>query len=157
MSIIRYQTPEFRTVAFHPLARLSAFQNEVDRLLDLPVFGRASSTPSSHGFSPALDLYQDKDNVLVRVELPGMKRENIRLSLHEDTLTISGDRHAEKAHDEKGVLRNERFFGAFERSINLPVLVDGSRVTAVYEDGILTVTLPKAEQAKPRQIEIHVK
>ena len=157
MSIIRYQTPEFRTVNFHPLARLNAFQNEVDRLLDLPFLNRAASNASSHGFSPALDLFQDKDNVLVRVELPGLKREDIHLSLHEDTLTISGERQHEKAHDEKGLLRNERFFGAFERSINLPVLVDATRVAATYEDGILTVTLPKSEQTKPRQIEINVK
>ena len=86
-----------------------------------------------------------------------MKRENINLSLHDDLLTISGERHHEKAHDEKGSLRNERFSGRFERTINLPVQVDGTRVTATYEDGILSVTLPKAEQAKPRQIEINVK
>ena len=157
MSIIRYQNPELRTSAFAPLARLSAFQNEVDRLFDLPFFGREASTFGGGAWSPALDLYQDKDNVLVKVEVPGMKRENITLSLHDDLLTISGERLHEKAHDEKGNLRNERFFGKFERTITLPVQVDGTRVTAAYEDGILTVTLPKAEQAKPRQIEISVK
>ncbi len=157
MSIIRYQTSAPRTSTFAPLARLSAFQNEVDHLFDLPFFSRETSASAGGAWSPALDLYQDKDSVLVKIEVPGMKRENINLSLHDDLLTITGERLHEKAHDEKGSLRNERFFGKFERTINLPVQVDGTRVTATYEDGILTVTLPKAEQAKPRQIEISVK
>ena len=154
MSIIRYQTTPQNTTAFSPLARLSAFQQEVDRLFDLPVFGRESG--SIGGWSPALDLYQDKDNLLVKAELPGMKKEDITLSLHDGLLTISGERRNEKAHDEKGTVRSERFFGRFERSITLPMQVDGTRVGATYEDGILTVTLPKAEAAKPRQIEIGV-
>lgn len=155
MSIIRYQTSPLSTAAFSPLARLSAFQQEVDRLFDLPVFSRESG--HAGGWSPALDVHQDKDNLLVKVELPGMKKEDIALSLHDGLLTISGERRQEKAHDEKGALRNERFFGRFERTLTLPVQVDGTRVNAAYEDGILTVTLPKAEAAKPRQIEIGVR
>ena len=155
MSIIRYQTSPLSPSAFSPLARLSAFQQEVDRLFDLPVFSREHG--NSAGWSPALDLHQDKDNFLVKVELPGMKKEDITLSLHDGLLTVSGERRQEKAHDEKGALRNERFFGRFERTVTLPTQVDGTRVNASYEDGILTVTLPKAEAAKPRQIEIGVK
>ena len=152
MNILRYQTPAFS--ALTPLARLSAFQNEVDRLFEAtPLFG-GNDAASAHGFSPALDVYQDKDNVLVKAELPGMKKEDIKLSLNEGVLTVSGERRHEKAHDEKSRVRSERFFGRFERTITLPVQVDGTRVAASYEDGILTVTLPKAEAAKPRQIEI---
>ncbi len=86
-----------------------------------------------------------------------MKKEDITLSLHDGLLTISGERQHDKAPDEKTPLRNERFFGKFERTITLPLQVDGTRVQAAYEDGILTVTLPKAEAAKPRQIEISAK
>ncbi len=157
MSIIRYQTPELRTSPFAPLVRLSAFQNEVDRLFDLPFLSREASPAGVGAWSPALDLYQDKDNVLVKAELPGMKREQINLSLHDGTLTLSGTRLQDTTPDKKNSLRNERFFGTFERSINLPTQVDGTRVAATYEDGILTVTLPKSEQAKPRQIEIQAK
>ena len=154
MSIIRYQTSAPSLATFAPLARLSAFQQEVDRLFDLtPFTGHASHD----GWSPALDLYQDKDNFLVQAELPGLKREDISLSLHDGLLTIAGERRHEKAQDEKATLRNERFFGRFERTITLPMQVDGTRVQAGYEDGILTVTLPKAEAAKPRQIEIAAK
>ena len=86
-----------------------------------------------------------------------MKKEDITLSLHDGLLTLSGERQHEKAHDEKSLLRNERFFGRFERTVTLPMQVDGTRVQAAYEDGILTVTLPKSEAAKPRQIEIAAK
>jgi HSP20 family protein len=151
MSIIRYQTPDFTTATLSPLARLSAFHHQVDRLFDLPFFGGDARQFTG---APALDLYQDSDNFTVKAELPGLKKEDIKLSLHDGVLTLSGERRAEKAHDEKGSLRNERFFGHFERSINLPMQVDGTRVNASYEDGVLTVTLPKAEAAKPRQIEI---
>ena len=151
MSMIRYQTSAPSLATFSPLARLSAFQQEVDRLFDLsPLAGN-----NGHGgWSPALDLYQDKDNFTVKAELPGMKKEDIKLSLHDGLLTLSGERPHEKAHDEKSPVRNERFFGRFERTITLPMQVDGTRVQAAYEDGILTVTLPKAEAAKLRHIEI---
>ena len=86
-----------------------------------------------------------------------MKKEDVKLSLHDGVLTLSGECRHEKAHDEKASLRNERFFGRFERSLNLPFAVDATRVAASYEDGILTVTLPKAEEAKPRHIDINVK
>ena len=155
MNIIRYSAPSLHGPSFSPLARLSAFQHEVDRLFDRPTFSRESG--NSGGWSPALDLYQDKDNLLVTVELPGLKKEDITLSLHDGLLTLSGERRQERAHDDKGALRNERFFGRFERTVTLPMQVDGTRVNAAYEDGILTVTLPKAEAAKPRQIEIGVK
>ena len=155
MSITRYNIPNLSLSAFSPLARLSAFQQEVDRLFDLPVSGRPGNDEGS--WSPALDLHQDENNFLVRVEVPGMKKEDLALSLHEGLLTISGERRHEKANDAKAAMRNERHFGRFERLVTLPAQVDGTRVSASYEDGILTVTLPKAEAAKPRQIEIGVK
>ncbi len=151
MSIIRYQTPA-RSTALTPFARLSsAFQEDVDRLFDLPFFGRESRATVSPA---ALDVYQDKDQFIVKAELPGLKKEDIHVSLHEGVLTLSGERRQEKELNEKNSVRNERYFGRFERTVNLPAPVDATRVAASYEDGILTVTLPKAEQAKPRQIEI---
>lgn len=155
MSIIRYQTPSLAPAAFSPLARLSAFQHEVDRLFDLPFFSRESSRTT--GWTPALDVHQDKNSLFVHAELPGMKKEDVNLSLHDGVLTLSGELRPAQAHDEKTAVRNERFFGRFERSITLPAPVDATRVSASYENGILTVTLPKAEAVKPRQIDINVK
>jgi len=103
-----------------------------------------------------LDVKQDKDNVYVRVEIPGMKREEIDISLHDGMLTVAGERKHEGEMPEGEAFRRERFFGRFHRSVSLPTAVDSGTVKAVYRDGILTVTLPKAEEAKPRQIEVTV-
>ena len=156
MNIIRYQTPSTSPAVFAPFSRLSSLSTEVDRLFNaFRFFG--GNEERFDGWAPAVDLYHDKDSVTLRAELPGMKKEDIHVSLHEDVLTLSGERRQEKQHDEKGALRSERFFGKFERRFTLPVRVDASRVAASYEDGILTVALPKAEEAKPRQIDVSVK
>jgi HSP20 family protein len=107
-------------------------------------------------WSPALDVFQDKDHVFVKCELPGMKKEDIHISLHEDTLTISGERKNEREVKEGDTYRSERFFGRFHRSVALPVSVDAGQVKAQYKDGVLAVSLAKAEEAKPKQIEVQV-
>jgi HSP20 family protein len=109
-----------------------------------------------NGWSPALDIFQDKDNVVVKVELPGIKKEEISISMHEGMLTISGERKLEEETKEGETYRRERFHGKFHRSLALPTPVDANKVKAAYKDGILTVTLPKAEEAKPKQIEVSV-
>lgn len=158
MNIIRYQTPSVSRSLFAPLTRLSALSDEMDRLFQAPsVSSAASGNEPITGWTPAVDFYQDKDSVVLRAELPGLRREDIHVSLHEDVLTLTGERREEKNADTRGSLRSERFFGRFERRFTLPVRADAGRVSATYEDGILTVTLPKAEEAKPRQIEVNVK
>ena len=159
MNIIRYQTPSVSRSLFAPLTRLSALSDEMDRLFQAPFAAGATDGGSDTltGWTPAVDLYQDKDSVVLRAELPGLRREDIHVSLHEDVLTLAGERREEKHADTRGSLRRERLFGRFERRFTLPVRVDAGRVSATYEDGILTVTLFKAEEAKPRQIEVSVK
>jgi len=152
MSLIRYQSPE---VAWPALGRLSNLRDELDNLFELPFLSNlASQTQLFNGWTPALDLYQSNDNVTAVVELPGMRKEDIDISLHDGTLTISGERKHEVG-DEKAE-RSERYVGKFRRSITLPSRVDTSKVNATYKDGVLTVTLPKAEEAKPRQIQVNV-
>jgi HSP20 family protein len=106
------------------------------------------------GWSPALDLYQSNDNVIAVVELPGMRKEDIEISLHDGTLTISGERKPESSSNGDKAERTERYIGTFRRSITLPTRVDANKVSATYRDGILTVTLPKAEEVKPKQIQV---
>lgn len=154
MNLIRYQTPNRPSFSLAPFPRRSPFQNEVEKFFDLPFFG-APGLVTDGGFAPALDLYQQGDNLTVKVEMPGMKREDFHLTLQDGALAVRGERRNEKSTEEKGVLRSERFFGKFERQVALPFQVDATRVTANYADGVLTVSLPKAEEAKPRQIEIH--
>lgn len=107
-------------------------------------------------WNPSLDVFQDKDHVFVKCELPGMKKEDIQITLHENTLTIAGERKHENEVKEGDSYRSERFFGRFHRSVTLPVPVQATTVTAQYKDGILAVTLAKAEEAKPKQIDVQV-
>ena len=154
MSLIRYQTPE--SVAWPALGRLSNLRDELDSLFELPFlanFGNQSQLFS--GWAPALDLYQSNDNVVAVVELPGMQKEDIEISLQEGALTISGERKQEMPEEEKAE-RSERYVGKFRRSISLPARVDASKVSATYKDGVLTVTLPKAEEAKPKKVQVNV-
>lgn len=152
MNLIRYQHPELR----NPLDHLSTLRDEIDRLFDLSAPGVTRDAALFSGWTPAIDVHQDKDHVFVKCELPGMKKEDIDISLHNGTLTISGERKSESEHKEGEWFRSERFFGKFHRSVSLPTPVDSAHVKASYKDGILTVTLPKAEEAKPKQIEVQV-
>jgi len=152
MSLIRYQTPELSN--WSPFDRLNTLRDEMGRLFDFSFPSR--DTGLFGGWSPALDVYDDKDNFVVKVELPGMKKEDISLSLHDGMLTISGERTHERKNDSGETFRSERYFGKFQRSVALPALVDSTKVKASYKDGILTVDLPKSEEAKPKQIEVSV-
>jgi HSP20 family protein len=153
MSLIRYQIPEL--TAWRSFDRWSHLRDDLNTLFELPSwsnFGRQGQLFS--GWSPALDLYQNNDNVIALVELPGMRKEDIEISLHDGTLTIAGERKTESSNGEKAE-RSERYIGKFRRSITLPARVDANKVSATYRDGILTVTLPKAEEAKPKQIQVN--
>jgi HSP20 family protein len=101
-------------------------------------------------------MYEDKDSVIVRAELPGMKKEEIEVSLHDGALTLSGERKSEQHSEEGEAYRSERFFGRFQRTVTLPAQVAADKVKAQYKDGVLTITLPKAEEAKPKHIDINV-
>jgi HSP20 family protein len=155
MSLIRYQTPELS--AWPSIDRWSNLRDELNSLFEMPVwsnFGRQSQLFS--GWTPALDLYQNNDNLVAVVELPGMRKEDIEISLHDGMLTISGERKSESGNNGENGERTERFTGKFRRSITLPTRVDAGKVSANYKDGILTVTLPKAEEAKPKQIQVNI-
>jgi len=154
MSIIRYQSPHL--TSWPSLDRWSTLRDDLNTLFDLPMWsGSERQGQLLSGWSPALDLYQNKDNVVALVELPGMRKEDIEISLHDGTLSISGERKFESEAAEK-VERSERYVGKFRRSITLPSRIDAGKVTASYRDGILTVTLPKAEEAKPKQIQVNI-
>jgi len=138
------------------LDRLAGFRNDLDSLFELPFWsGLSRQSQLFSGWTPALDLYQDNDNVVAVVELPGMRKEDIEISLQDGMLSISGERKDESA-SEGATPRTERFFGKFRRSVTLPTRVDVNQVKASYKDGLLTVTLPKAEEAKPKQIQINL-
>lgn len=108
-------------------------------------------------WSPLINLEETKDAYILRAELPGMDRKEIKLSLTEKALSLSGERRWEKKDDSSTVHRAEIFCGRFQRTISFPSEIDPQNATARYENGILTVELPKSERAKPREIDIEVK
>jgi HSP20 family protein len=150
MRLIRYSYPAFRTVApalGFARSPWSGLESEIDRLFETALNGFGAET----GTRFPVDLYEDKDNTYVRAELPGVTREDIAVELVDGYLTVSAARKT-PATDGGG----ERSC-SFSRSVSVPEAVQADKVAASYENGVLTVTLPKREEAKPRKISVAVK
>ena len=152
MSLIRYQMPD--ASVWRSLDRWANLRDEINDLFEGP-FGAMPQAQLFNGWTPALDLYQTTDDIIALVELPGLRKEEIEISLHDGVLTISGERKDETPEGDK-TARTERIVGKFRRSVSLPTRVDADKVTATYKDGILTITMPKAEEVKPKQIQVNV-
>ncbi len=105
-------------------------------------------------WTPSTDIIENKDNFVVHIELPGVKKEDVKITLQQNVLTISGEKKQESEAKEQDFHRVERSYGKFMRSFRLSSLVKGDAIDANYKDGILTIKLPKAEEAKPKEIEI---
>jgi HSP20 family protein len=150
MKLIRFQRPQLWD--WSGFDHWSNVQQEINRLLESPLSGRGPEFFNQ--WAPPLDVYEDKNSLIVKAELPGFKKEELDISLHQGTLSISGERRTE--HKEGESSRSESFFGRFQRTFTLPKPVDGQKVSASYVDGILTITLPKTEESKPKQIEVKV-
>ena len=142
--------------SWFPLDQLNSLRDEMNRLMERPLADFGHSNEFFNGWIPAVDILENKDNVVVRVELPGMKKEDIDISLHEGVLSITGERKQREEDQGNEVYRSERFYGRFHRTVTLPKPVAADKVKAGYKDGLLTITLPKTEEAKPRQIEVSV-
>jgi HSP20 family protein len=151
MRLARYQRPDLWS--WSGFNQLTSLRDEINNLFE-STFSNGSGSDVFNTWAPAMDVYEDKDNLIVRAEVPGMKKEQIEISLHDNVLTVSGERRNEKKYEGSQTSREERFFGRFTRSVALEKQVDPNGVKAAYKDGVLTITLPKAEEAKPRQIEI---
>lgn len=136
-----------------PFNELTRIRNEINRIFEDPL-SMIPGTSFFEGWEPAVDVYEDKDKITVRAELPGMKQQDIQVSVERNTLTISGERKEEEEHKEGETYRSERFYGRFQRSITLPQPVDSGKIKATYKDGVLEVICPKSEEAKPKQIEV---
>ena len=144
-------------MSWTPFRQLFSLRDEIDRLFESPLASFREGTQFLSGWMPPLDIFENKDNITVKAEVPGMKREDIDISLHDGVLTLSGERKSEETGSDAEAYRSERFLGRFQRTVTLPTPVDGAKVKANYKDGILTVILPKTEEAKPKQIEVNVK
>lgn len=132
------------------------FSDMDDRLFGLTLFpGLERTFPAFKGSWPTLDIAEDKTNITIKADLPGLKQEEIEVNVDEnDVLTIKGERKAEAESKEKNYHKIERVYGAFERSLQLNTAIDKEKIKATYKNGVLDITLPKIEKAKPKQIRV---
>jgi len=148
MSIVRYD----------PFRDLRTLQEEVNRLFSTNLTRSFGDEGIGRGaWAPSVDIYENKDQIVLEAELPGMKQEDFDLSIENNVITLRGERKFEAKKTEGGWHRVERSYGTFERVFTLPDTVDAEGVKADYKNGVLTVTLPKKEAAKPKQVKVEVK
>lgn len=142
-------------VRWDPFRDLSMLQDRMNRLFDDAGRGWQHDEPSSTTtWSPAVDIFETEDEIVVKAELPGMVRQNITLHLEKNVLTLKGERRFEKETKDENYHRIERSYGGFSRAFSIPAAVDEEKIRADYKDGVLKIVLPKKEQAKPKQIRI---
>ena len=137
-----------------PFRELATLQNRVNSLFqDYGRPGQDELTTTS-SFVPAVDVYEDEHKVTLKLEIPGIKQEDVDIRLENNTLTVRGERKPDEGIRDGQFHRSERIFGTCSRSFTLPNTVDAARVKAEYRDGVLTVRLPRRDEAKPRQIAV---
>jgi HSP20 family protein len=146
---------EMTIVRYDPFRDLRTLQEEVNRLFSTNLTrGFAEESIGRGAWNPSVDIYENKDQIVLEAELPGMNREDFELSVENNVITLRGERQFEKKDDSDNYHRVERSYGSFTRSFTLPQTVSADGATAEYRNGVLRVTLPKREETKARRIEI---
>jgi HSP20 family protein len=152
MAIVRWRKRD----EWDPFKDLIDLQKEINRLFETSFSRLPQRFVSEESFAPAIDLYEDENEYVVEAELPGLKQDEIKVSVEDDILSISGEKKREKEVKEENLYRSERFYGKFERQIVLPQNADRENIKASYKDGVLKVIIPKKEEAKPKKVDIKV-
>jgi HSP20 family protein len=134
--------------------RTAGLESEVSRMFT-DLFGRSQESNLT-SWAPAVDIYENEHELVVKADLPDVKPEDLDIRVENNILTIRGERKFEKKVDEKNYLRVERSYGSFTRSFSLANTVNSEAIKADYRDGVLTLTIPKREEAKPKQIKVNV-
>ena len=142
LSLVPFRTKNLRHSPF-----------EIDRFFDDPFFHGMDD--SNRTWSPAVEIVETGEEILLTAELPGLEEKNIHINVEENLLSLTGERTFEKK-EEGDYLRTERWYGKFSRSFRLPEIADVENIKAELKNGVLTITVPKKEEAKPRQIEVKV-
>ncbi|MEO8233262.1 MAG: Hsp20/alpha crystallin family protein [Ignavibacteriota bacterium] len=151
-------------VRFNPRRDLIDFEREFNKMFNSfeSRFGISKSKDDDAEYenavwTPLTDIYEDNDKFSLKVDLPGIKKENVKISFTNGKLNISGERAQESVSKEAKCHRIEKSYGKYFRSFNLPDLIQAEKINAEFDNGQLTITIPKAEEAKPKEIEIKVK
>jgi HSP20 family protein len=142
-------------VRYDPFRDLRTLQEEVNRLFSTNLTRGFGEEGIGRGaWNPSVDIYENKDQIVLEAELPGMKRDDFELSVENNVITLRGERQFEKKEDSDNYHRVERSYGSFTRSFTLPQSVSAEGATAEFSNGVLRVTLPKREETRARRIEI---
>lgn len=142
-----------------PFSLIEGLQSDLNRLFDSSLLNLSSDLSENQisNWLPSTDIHDSGDKLVVKADLPGLDKDDIEVSVQGNTLFIRGEKKHEEKIEDMGYLRSERFFGQFERALPLSDDIDSSKVDASYKNGVLTVTVAKREEAKPKQITVNVK
>ena len=140
-------------IRWDPLQELVAMSNRLNRTRNEPFTPRAEDAFGA--WAPPVDIFERQDHLVIRAEVPGVQMADMDVRIENGVLTLHGERKQDTEIREEDAHRLERVYGMFTRSFSLPTTVDASKVTATYKDGVLEVSIPKVETAKPKQVEIH--
>lgn len=154
MALVPWRT--FRE--WDPFEEMGGMQDRINRLFE-ETFGRypvGKRETLERTWAPVVDIYEEKDNIIVKAELPGIKKEEVSIEIKDNVLTLSGERKHEAEKKKENYHRIERFYGKFTRSFTLPESVQVDKVKANYKDGVLEITLPKTEETKQKAIPIKI-
>lgn len=142
-------------IPWNAFGEISRLRDQVDRMFEDSLWPRRSWVPAQGNL--LIDMYQTDDDVVVKASLPGVNPDEVDITVTGDTLTIKGEHKEESQTKEENYYYKERRFGSFSRTVSLPVQVESGKANATFEDGILTLTMPKSEETKPKQIKIKSK
>jgi len=144
-------------VRWDPFREMTSLRDAMDRLVEDSFVRPSRFWPDSGRGELPIDMYQTANDVVVKASLPGFKSEEVDISIAGDTLTIKGEHKEEKEVKEEEYFYKERRYGSFSRSLPIPSQIKSDKAEAVFENGVLTLTLPKAEEVKPKQIKVKAK
>ena len=143
-------------VRWNPLNEMSLLQNQMNRLFDTTLHGWPGDSNGTTQWTPAADIYEAENELVVNLDLPGVDPKMVDIQVQNNVLTIRGERQFEDKQNKDNFHRVERSYGPFARSFTLSTAVDADKIRASYKSGVLSITLPKAEAAKPKRIQIAV-
>lgn len=145
-------------VKWDPFRDLISIQDRMNKLFEQTLSrSRVEEGIAASTWTPAVDIYETPETIVMKAELPGLTREDLDIQIRDNTLTLRGERRFAKDVQEENYLRIERAYGSFQRSFTLPTTIQQEKVRAVFKDGVLELMLPKAEGAKPKKIAIEVR
>ncbi|BBA69081.1 Hsp20/alpha crystallin family protein [Geobacter sulfurreducens] len=143
-------------VKYSPFRDMMNMQEQMNRLLDLAWSKQGGEELREGAWQPPVDIFEDENAVIIKAELPGIDQKDIEVRIEDNTLTIRGERKHEEEVRKENYHRVERYYGGFQRSFSIPATIDQEKVRASSDKGVLTITLPKREEVKPKQITVEV-